>query len=122
MKLLHMVSVSAAVIGTAALTAPQVTQASVRTVYISITDRGFAPNHVLTVANQPVSITVVNNGHQIHQFSIPHYRIYTENLKPGAKSNIQFSPWTVGRFEMMSDPSGKDQPEFTGQFTVTDQK
>lgn len=93
-----------------------------RQVNIVITDHGFQPNHVLALLNQTITLRVVNSGSKVHQFSIPYYYIYSQDLKPGAKTTISFAPWTAGRFDMMSDPTGKDTPEFNGKFTVTDQK
>ncbi len=101
---------------------PTVAFAKDRSLQISITDHGFVPNSVMTVLNQQVKIHVVNNGRKVHQFSIPYYRIYTEDLNPGQTSDIAFAPWTAGRFDMTSDPSGTDNPEFKGNFNVTDHK
>ncbi|MCL6549089.1 MAG: cupredoxin domain-containing protein [Alicyclobacillus sp.] len=92
------------------------------TAHIAITDQGFRPNRILAVINQPVHIVVVNKGRKVHQFSIPYFRIFTENLKPGQSSDVRFSPWEPGRFDMISDPSGQNRPEFRGDFIVTDAK
>jgi hypothetical protein len=97
-------------------------QAAPRTISVSITDSGFVPSNVVALINQPVQIQVVNKGRKVHQFSIPYYRIFSRNLEPGGTSTIGFSPWTAGRFEMISDPSGADKPEFLGTFIVTDHK
>lgn len=97
-------------------------QAAPRTTSVSITDHGFIPNQIIAVINQPVQIKVTNQGQKVHQFSIPYYRIYTETLRPGQSSTVGFSPWTAGRFEMTSDPSGQGKAEFSGTFIVTDQK
>jgi len=93
-----------------------------RNVQIIMTDQGFAPSNVMTVINQQVNIHIINKGNKIHQFSIPYYRIFTENLKPGAASNVSFSPWESGQFDMISDPHGTGTPEFGGKFIVTDSK
>ncbi len=97
-------------------------EAAPRSITVSITDSGFVPSNVVALINQPVEIQVVNKGHKVHQFSIPYYRIFSRNLEPGGTSTIGFSPWTAGRFEMISDPSGADRPEFIGTFIVTDHK
>ncbi|QSO46824.1 cupredoxin domain-containing protein [Alicyclobacillus mengziensis] len=89
-----------------------------RKVDVQLNDRGFSPNNVLAVLDQPIEMHVVNTGHRDHQFSIPYYRIYSRDLPPGAATDIKFSPWSTGRFEMMSDPSGTNKPEFRGQFIV----
>jgi hypothetical protein len=95
-------------------------EANPRNVDVIITDHGFRPGNVLAALNQPLQIRVVNQGRKVHQFSIPYYRIYTENLAPGKVSTIGFAPWTSGRFEFISDPSGANKPEFTGWLTVVD--
>jgi heme/copper-type cytochrome/quinol oxidase subunit 2 len=97
-------------------------QAASRTISVSITDHGFVPNQIIALVNQPVQVKVTNQGHKVHQFSIPNFRIYTERLSPGQSSTVGFSPWTTGRFQMMSDPSGQGRAEFSGTFIVTDQK
>lgn len=97
-------------------------EAATRAVTVTITDTGFVPNHLMAVLNQPIRIEVTNNGKKVHQYSIPYYRIFTENLSPGRTSTIDFSPWTAGKFEMTSAPTGKNKPEFSGTFTVTESK
>ncbi|MBX5437374.1 MAG: cupredoxin domain-containing protein [Alicyclobacillaceae bacterium] len=103
-------------------TAPLAAPRRLVTTHIVITDHGFRPKRVMAVINQPIHIVVVNKGSRVHQFSIPRYYIFTENLKPGQSSDIRFSPWQPGRFDMTSDPSGQNRPEFRGEFIVTDAK
>lgn len=102
--------------------APLSAYAGQRTVDVQLTDEGFSPKTVLAALNQPIVIHVVNTGRHTHQFSIPYYRVYSSALAPGGVTTIGFSPWTEGRFEMVSDPSGTNQPEFKGLFTVIDGK
>ncbi|WP_162143483.1 cupredoxin domain-containing protein [Alicyclobacillus herbarius] len=106
-------------VGMSPLAAPRA-QASPRAIQISITDHGFRPSNIVVALNQPLQIRVVNVGKKQHEFSIPYYRIYTENLAPGQVSTIGFAPWTSGRFEYISDPAGVDRPEFTGWMMVID--
>ncbi|MCL6637843.1 MAG: cupredoxin domain-containing protein [Alicyclobacillus sp.] len=101
---------------------PSPANAATRQVNIQITDRGFQPGQVIAMINQPLHLHVVNRGQRIHQFSIPDYRIYSANLQPGQMTDIEFAPWTPGRFAITSDPSGNNQPEFHGWLIVTDQK
>lgn len=96
--------------------------AKTRSIQISITDQGFVPSRVVAILNQQTNIHIVNQGHKVHQFSIPYYRIFTETLKPGASSDVSFSPWTAGQFDMISDPTGTNTAEFSGKFVVTDAK
>ncbi|GGJ03151.1 hypothetical protein GCM10010885_10550 [Alicyclobacillus cellulosilyticus] len=93
-----------------------------RRIEIAITDQGFRPSRVTAVVNEPVFIRVVNQGTRVHQLSIPHYYIFTRNLGPGEVSTIRFTPDEAGTFDMISDPSGTETPEFTGWFVVTDMK
>ncbi|MDQ0189567.1 cupredoxin domain-containing protein [Alicyclobacillus cycloheptanicus] len=115
-------TVGAAFAGVLWPAAPTQAQPQSRTVNVTITDSGFIPNQVLALVNAPITLNITNQGHQVHEFAIPYYRIYTADLQPGQKSTVSFSPWTAGQFDMISDPSGTNQPEFTGKFIVTDQK
>jgi heme/copper-type cytochrome/quinol oxidase subunit 2 len=111
-------------IGTLALAAtiqiifPMHVSAINQPIQISITDEGFSPNQITATVNQEIKIHVVNRGQKAHQFSIPYYRIYTRALGSGQTSDIAFTPWTAGKFEFTSDPSGSDNPEFSGNFIV----
>ncbi len=93
-----------------------------RSIQIVITDQGFVPSSTLAVMNRKINIHIVNTGTRIHQLSIPFFTIFTENLKPGSTSDVSFAPWVAGKFDIISDPSGTDTPEFRGQFVVTDSK
>lgn len=86
---------------------------------VALTDGGFSPVRIVAQLNHPVTIRVSNRGSQVHEFAIPYYYIYGENLKPGQTSTIQFTPNTEGSFDMISDPKGTNQPEFKGTFVVT---
>lgn len=88
------------------------------TVTVNISDTGFTPNRVTALVDKPVHIHVVNQGRATHQFSIPYFRIYTQNLAPGAANDVEFAPWTTGEFDMTSDPKGANKPEFQGKFVV----
>lgn len=99
------------------LTVPSV-HAAPSTVQLGITDKGFSPDQITAVVDVPLRIHVVNRGSKTHQLSIPYYRIYTSNLKPGASNDVEFTPWQAGRFDITSDPSGSNQPEFTGKLVV----
>jgi plastocyanin domain-containing protein len=89
-----------------------------RTIQISITDKGLRPSNILSVYQQPVDLTVKNDGHHLHQFSIPEFYVYSRTLQPGEVSHIQFTPYKVGRFDILSDPSGTLSPEFKGVLIV----
>ncbi|SFU82874.1 cupredoxin domain-containing protein [Alicyclobacillus macrosporangiidus] len=101
---------------------PANAEAAARTVEIQATDQGFVPANVIAMVDQPIHLHVVNKGTRVHQFSIPFYRIFSRNLGPGEVTDIEFAPWTQGRYEMASDPGGNMSPEFRGWFIVTDQK
>jgi hypothetical protein len=101
-----------------AVLTPSTAYAGSRKVNVQLTDNGFNPSNILAVVDQPIEIHVVNTGHRDHQFSIPYYRIYSRDLSPGATTDIAFSPWTAGHFDVMSDPSGNNHAEFRGQFIV----
>jgi hypothetical protein len=92
------------------------------TVQVVVTDNGFQPSLIHGVMNRPLTIRITNRGTRIHEFGIPDYRIYTANLAPGETSTVSFSPWMAGDFQIVSDPSGENRPEFVGILRVTDQK
>ena len=120
MRNLYKIAVAGATL--VSLSVAPIAQAATRTVNVSMTDTGFVPTTILTLINQPIQVQVTNRGTKVHQYSIPYYHIYTENLSPGRSSTIVFSPWTAGQFQMMSDPSGQNIPEFSGTFMVTESK
>lgn len=101
---------------------PVASAKSGRVVNIQLTDRGFTPSNVVAALDQPIEIHVINSGHHHHQFSIPYYRIYSRDLPPGGVTDIGFSPWSAGEFDMTSDPTGSERPEFTGHFIVLNPK
>lgn len=104
------------------LTAAPPAQASTRTVQINITDRGFVPSQVVAVINQPITLRITNQGRKVHEFGLPYYRIFTPDIMPGQTSTVSFSPWTAGRFDMVSEPAEVNAPQFSGKFIVTDHK
>lgn len=85
---------------------------------INIRDDGFSPNQLIDTIHHPIHLRIHNRGHQVHEFAIPEYRIYTRNLGPGETSDIEFSPWESGSFVMYSDPEADSHPEFAGRFIV----
>jgi plastocyanin domain-containing protein len=93
-----------------------------RAVEITLKDEGFVPSRVYAAADKAVTLRIVNRGSKTHEFAIPYYYVFTRNLNPGDVSTVSFTPSTAGRFDMVSDPKGNDEPEFKGEFIVTDHK
>jgi plastocyanin domain-containing protein len=91
-------------------------------VQITLKDGGFVPNRVFAAVDKAVTIRIINRGSKIHEFAIPYYYVFTRNLNPGDETTVSFTPSTAGRFDMVSDPKGNDEPEFKGEFIVTDHK
>jgi plastocyanin domain-containing protein len=91
-------------------------------VQITLQDQGFVPGRVYAGVNKVVTLRIVNRGSKIHEFAIPYYYVFTRNLNPGDVTTVSFTPSTAGRFDMVSDPKGNDEPEFKGEFIVTDHK
>lgn len=89
------------------------------TVQVVITDNGFQPGVIRAALDEPLTIRVVNRGRHVHEFGIPDYRIYSANLGPGEVSTISFAPWMPGSFDIISDPSGENRPEFVARLIIT---
>lgn len=115
-------ALAATICATTFASAVPLVQGGVTDIQVEIRDNGFAPSRITTTLNQPIHLRIHNSGHHIHEFSIPQYRIYTRTLRPGETSDVQFSPWQPGSFDMYSDPSTDDQPEFGGKFIVANGK
>lgn len=96
--------------------------AAARVVSVTITDSGFSPSQITTLLDKPLNLRISNQGRRVHEFAIPGYYIFTQNLSAGASTTVGFTPDKPGQFTIMSDPSGNDNPEFTGKLTVTDAK
>lgn len=91
-------------------------------VNVALTDRGIQPANILARPHHPLHLHVMNRGHQLHQFSIPDFYVYSRTLQPGESSDITFAPYKTGRFHMTSDPTGDKAPEFHGDFVVKEHK
>ncbi|WDL97863.1 cupredoxin domain-containing protein [Alicyclobacillus sp. ALC3] len=96
--------------------------AAARVISVTITDSGFNPSQITALLDKPLNLRITNQGRRAHEFAIPDYYIFTQNLAPGASTTVGFTPDKPGQFTIMSDPSGNDNPEFTGKLTVTDAK
>lgn len=92
--------------------------AHTKTMTVKLTDKGFEPSAITARTDEPIHLHVVNAGTKTHQFSIPHYHIFSQNIAPGTTDEVEFIPWEKGNYEMMSDPSGDYNPEFQAKFIV----
>ncbi|CAM3826648.1 cupredoxin domain-containing protein [Alicyclobacillus pomorum] len=88
------------------------------TVEVDLFDNGMSPKTIHARENAPIHLHIVNRGHLQHQFSIPGFYIFTRTLSPGEVSEVEFSPYKLGAFEMTSDPVADGSPEYRGKFDV----
>ena len=90
--------------------------ATIRTVILR--DSGIEPSMIAATKDEPVSLRVINRGKKIHNFVIPDFYIFTQNLSPGQSTSVGFSPEKVGSFRYYSDAPGAEEPGLTGQLQV----
>jgi Cupredoxin-like domain len=88
------------------------------TVEVDLFDSGMSPKTIRARENAPIHLHIVNRGHVQHQFSIPEFYIFTRTLSPGEASDVEFSPYKLGSFDMTSDPVADGSPEYRGKFNV----
>lgn len=86
---------------------------------VKITDHGFSPAMIKVRLNQPVTLRIINQGEQTHEWGLPAYRIFTADILPKHSTSVSFSPWIPGSFPIVSETSRENQPEFTAKFIVS---
>lgn len=96
-----------------------VTTASAQTVQVSLHDGSISPTHIEAQKGAKLQITVHNVGKQVHNFVIPSFYVFTQNLSPGSQVNVSFAPAKTGAFRYYSDKAGKPEPGMEGVLTVT---
>lgn len=88
------------------------------TYHIIITDRHFTPEKIVGQIDQPVTITVSNQGTKIHNFILPAFYIYSPNLSVHHTTTVQFTPDKKGVFDFFSDAGGKKEQGLLGKIDV----
>lgn len=85
---------------------------------IVVDDRGFQPTRIKARVDQDVKIVIVNKGAHVHNFVLPAFYIYTQNLQPGATTSVGFQPDKTGLYPFFSDTGGSPEAGLSGQIDV----
>lgn len=88
-------------------------------VQVEIRDRGMVPNVIAAKKGSEVKIHIVNHGGKQHNFVIPEFYIFTQNLNPNEDVNVAFTPDKTGHFDFYSDTGGKPEQGLTGKLHVS---
>ncbi|MCY0869648.1 MAG: cupredoxin domain-containing protein [Firmicutes bacterium] len=85
---------------------------------VSINDQGMKPSTLSVKVNRKVHIDIVNRGLRVHNFVIPRFYIFTQNLQPGQSTSAEFTPDRTGRFRYYSDTGGRPETGLAGIMRV----
>jgi len=88
------------------------------TLQVSLQDSSIRPTQIVTAKGEVVSLTVVNQGKKVHNFVVPDFYIFTQNLNPGEQVKLSFTPDKTGAFPYYSDTGGKPEPGVRGTMRV----
>lgn len=83
-----------------------------------IADSGIQPSTLSSQKDEALQLTIVNHGTKTHNFVIPDFYIFTQNLRPGETVSVGFTPDKTGSFPYYSDTGGKPEPGLRGTLTV----
>ncbi|WP_269449052.1 cupredoxin domain-containing protein [Ferroacidibacillus organovorans] len=86
--------------------------------HVAITAKGFVPNELRATGNGPIRIDIVNQTDHVHNFVLPKYFLFTQNLQPKEKTYVSFVPDKAGRFEFYSDTGGKKEQGYSGYLQI----
>lgn len=85
---------------------------------VDITDSQMRPAALSATKDEPLALEIVNRGQKMHNFVIPDFYIFTQNLKPGETVHVQFTPDKTGKFPYYSDTGGNPEPGIRGSLAV----
>ncbi|OFW75239.1 MAG: hypothetical protein A2201_01950 [Alicyclobacillus sp. RIFOXYA1_FULL_53_8] len=85
---------------------------------VALQDSSIRPTQIVTTKDEVVSLTVVNQGKKVHNLVIPDFYIFTQNLNPGERVKVSFTPDKIGAFPYYSDTGGKPEPGMRGTMRV----
>jgi plastocyanin len=86
---------------------------------VSIDDQAMHPDTLRAHVNQRVHIDIVNRGSRVHNFVLPRFYIFTQNLQPGQSTSAEFTPDKVGQFRYYSDTGGRPETGIAGTLRVS---
>ncbi|GMA58606.1 plastocyanin [Alicyclobacillus sacchari] len=87
-------------------------------IQVTLRDGQILPSAIDVDKGTTVQISVRNEGTQVHNFVIPDFYIFTQNLNPGESVDVSFVPDKTGHFRYYSDRQGVPEPGMQGTMTV----
>lgn len=97
------------------------TVASARPIQVTLRDGGIEPREIDVLQGATVDIVVRNAGTQIHNFVVPDFYVFTQNLQPGETVRVSFVPDKTGKFRYYSDRDGIPETGMQGTMRVESQ-
>lgn len=90
---------------------------------IHYSDKGISPASITVTKGDKVKLQIQNNSSKIHNFVIPDFFVFTQNLNPGQSTSVEFDAAKSGSFQFYSDYSpngayGTPETSFKGTLTV----
>lgn len=92
--------------------------ANAMTTTVIIRDAGMTPSVLTAQKGEKVDLAIRNQGTKTHNFVLPDFYIFTQNLSAGETVTVQFTPDKTGTFAYYSDAIGKPEPGIRGSLTV----
>ncbi|WP_206885494.1 cupredoxin domain-containing protein [Alicyclobacillus mali (ex Roth et al. 2021)] len=94
---------------------------SARPIQVTLRDGGIEPREIDVTQGATVDIVVRNEGSQIHNFVVPDFYVFTQNLQPGETVTVSFVPDKTGNFRYYSDRDGIPEVGMQGTMKVASQ-
>lgn len=91
------------------------TQIIVGKITIELTDAGFVPAHFESAVGRDVTISLVNTGGRLHNFTLDAFDISID-LAPGGTNSVEILAPSLGEYRYFSDVSGDEV--MSGTMTV----
>ncbi len=89
-----------------------------QTVQVTLRDGSIQPGTIQSTRGQEVHVLVQNRGLNVHNFVLPAFYVFTQNLQPGQRVDVRFTPDKTGAFQYYSDKSGVPEPGMFGTIQV----
>ncbi|GMA62284.1 cupredoxin domain-containing protein [Alicyclobacillus fastidiosus] len=77
-----------------------------QTVQVTLHDGSIEPAVIQSTKGQEVRVFIQNRGTTVHNFVVPNFYVFTQNLQPGGQVNVKFTPDKTGTFPFYSDKKG----------------
>lgn len=87
-------------------------------VRVTAREFSYSPADVTVSVNQPVRLTLVNEGVDIHDWSVPELGISTNVIQAGQQITIEFTPGRTGEFRVVCTVPGHEAAGMVGRLIV----